>query len=171
MNVLSEDQIGLITSKVLEIHEEQKETMEKKEKDKRLRNTKLLLRNYRSFKNYAEKIEVEKTAEWEEINVMELLIVGEDLVKSIRETTQRTLVMVRHIDQALLTLKYIYSLEKHSGTRRQYDILQARFIKGALIEEIAEENEINNRSVYKALDAAIERLSIILFGVYGLRIE
>lgn len=171
METLTEKQIELITSKVIEIHEKEKASSEQKGKDKRLRNTKLLLQNYRSFKKYAEKIEGEKVEELEEVNVMELLIVGEDLVKSIKQSTKRTLVMVRHIDQALSTLKYIYSLEKHPGTRRQYDILHARFVDGELIKDIAEENEINNRSVYKAIDAAVERLSIILFGVYGLRIE
>lgn len=171
MKVLSKDQIGLITTKVLEIHEEKKEAAEKKEKDKRLRNTKLLLQNYRSFQGYAERIEKNATEDWEGIEVEELLVFGEDIVKSIRQSSQRTLVMVQHINLALETLKHSYSLEKHPGTRRQYDILHARFVEGALIREIAEENEINNRNVYKAIDAATERLSIILFGVYGLRIE
>lgn len=171
MEALTEKQIELITSKVIEIHEQQKESAEQKEKDKRLRNTKLLLQNYRSFKKYAEKIEGEKVEELEEVNVMELLIVGEDLVKSIKQTTKRTLVMVRHIDQALKTLEYFYSTEKDSRTRRQYDILHARYVKGALIREIAEENEIDDRNVYRAIDAAVERLTVILFGVYGLKIE
>lgn len=171
MNVLSEDQIGLITSKVLEVHEKQKEVSEKKEKDKRLRNTKLLLQNYRSFKGYAERLEKNATEDWEGIEVEELLVFGEDLVRSIRQSSQRTLVMVQHIDLALETLKYLYSLEKHPGTRRQYDILHTRYVNGMKIDEIAEENGINNRNVYKAIDAATERLSIILFGVYGLRIE
>lgn len=171
METLTKKQIDLITSTVIEIHEKQKETTEKKEKDKRLRNTKLLLQNYRSFKKYAEKTESETVGELEEVNVMELLIVGEDLVKSIKQTTQRTLVMVRHIDQALATLEYFYSTEKDFRTRRQFDILYARFVKGALIKEIAEENEIDDRNVYRAIDAAVERLTVILFGVYGLQIE
>lgn len=171
MKNLTEDQIKLITSKVIEIHAEQRESDEKKAKDKRLRNTKLLLQNYRSFQRYAERFEKNAVKDWEGIDVEELLVFGEDLVKSIRQTSQRTLVMVQHIDLALETLKFLYSLEKHPGTRRQYDILYARFVEGALIREIAEENEINNRNVYKAIDAATERLSIILFGVYGLRIE
>lgn len=171
MKYLTEKEIELITSKVIDILEKQKETTEKKERDKRLRNTKLLLQNYRSFKKYAEKIEEETVEELEEINVMELLVVGEDLVKSIKQTTRRTLIMVRHIDQALVTLENFYSTEKHSGTRRQFDILHDRYVKGELIREIAEKNEINDRSVYKAIDAAVERLAIILFGVYGLKIE
>lgn len=169
--MLTEEQIKVITSQVIEIHEKQKVLTEQKEKDKRLRNTKLLLQNYRTFKKYAKKIEDEKVEELEEVNVMELLIVGEDLVKSIKQTTQRTLVMVRHIDQALVALKYFYDMEKDFRTRRQFDILHARYVKGELIRDIAEENEINDRSVYKAIDAAVERLTVILFGVYGLKIE
>lgn len=171
MRKLTEVQIGLITSKVLEVHEEQKEAAEKKEKDKRLRNTKLLLQNYRSFQSYAEKLEKDAVEGWEGVDNEELLVFGEDIVKSIRQTAQRTLVMVKHMDQALATLAYLYSQEKHPGARRQYDILHARYIQGKKIEEIAEEFEVDSRSVFRALKAVEERLSIILFGVYGIKIE
>lgn len=171
MKNLTEDQIKLITSKVIEIHAEQRESEEKKEKDRRLRNTKLLLRNYRSLKKYAEKEEAEATEDWEGIDLKELLVFGEDLVKSIKQTSQRTLVMIRHIDQGLATLRYIYEQENLTGTNRQYDILHARFVDGNTIVEIANEHDINERSVYKAIDSVSERLSIILFGVYGLKIK
>lgn len=171
MKVLSGDQIDLITNKVIEIHEKQKEEIEKKEKDKRLRNTKLLLQNYRSLQSYAEKIKEDAIEDAGGVDVGELLVFGEDLVKSIRQTAQRTLVMVKHIDQALATLAYLYSLEKHPGTRRQYDILHARYVLGKKIEEIAEEFEVDSRSVFRALKAVEERLSIILFGVYGIKVE
>lgn len=166
-----EKMINFITQKVIEIQERERQKVEEREKNNRLRNVKILLRNYRTLKNYAQRVEGKKVEELEEINVSELFLVGEDLVKSITQTSKRTLIMIRHVDQALDTLKYIYSLEKHPGTRRQYDILHARYIDGMKIEDIAEEHEINDRSVYKSMDAAIERLSIILFGVYGLRIE
>lgn len=171
MTNLTEKQIELITSKVIEIHEKQKETTEQKEKDKRLRNTKLLLQNYRSFKKYAEKVEGYADVVDEHVDVEELLVNGEDLVKSIRQTSQRTLVMVRHIDYALAALEHLYSLEKHPGTRRQYDILTERYVHGLKIDEIAEKNEIDSRSVFRSLKAAEERLAIILFGVYGIKIE
>lgn len=166
-----EKMVEVITKKVIEIQAKEKEKAEVKERDNRLRNVKILLKNYRTLKNYAKRIEGKKVEELEEINVSELFLVGEDLVKSIKQTTKRTLIMIRHVDQALDTLQYIYSLEKHPGTRRQYDILHARYIEGKKIEDIAEEHGINDRSVYKSMDAAIERLSVILFGVYGLRIE
>lgn len=171
MKALSEDQIGLITTKVLEVHEKQKNESDEKEKDKRLRNTKLLLQNYKAFKVYANRIEKNAVEDWEGIDVEELLVYGEDLVKSIRQSSQRTIVMVQHIDQALATLEYLYSLEKQQGTRRQYDILHSRYVLGKKIDEIAEEFEVDSRSVFRALKAVEERLSIILFGVYGIKIE
>lgn len=171
MKTITEEQLEVLVAKVHELNAADRADTEAKEQDKRLRNTKLLLQNYRAFKVYAKKIEKNAVAEWEGVDVEELLVFGEDLVKSIRQSSQRTIVMVQHIDLALATLKYLYSLEKHPGTRRQYDILHTRYVDGLKIDEIAEKNEINNRSVYKAIDAATERLSILLFGVYGLRIE
>lgn len=171
MKVLTKNDIDLITSKVIEIHDQQRETVEKKEKDRRLRNTKLLLRNYRTFKEYAREIEKESNNDWEGIDTKELVIFGEDLAASIKQTTRRTLVMIRHIDQALLALEFICEQEKLVGDSKQFDILYARYVEGHTIAETAVAFCINDRSVYKVIDAAVERLSVILFGVYGLRIE
>lgn len=170
MKELTEEQIGIITSKVKEVLEKERDEKEEKDRDNRLRNTKLLLQNYRTFKVYAKKITTNAAEDCEGVDVSDLLVFGEDLVKSIRQSSQRTIVMVQHIDQALSTLEHLYSLEKHPGTRRQYGILHARYVKGLKIEDIAEENKINNRNVYKSIDAATERLSVLLFGVYGIKI-
>jgi hypothetical protein len=170
---LSEKDLEIISRTALEFLEKQRETEEKKGRDKRLRNTKLLLRNYREFKAYAARIESKKlqTEDIENIDIKELLVFGEDIVKSIKQTTQRTLVMVRHLDQALSVLKTVNEQEKSSGASKQYDILHERFVMGITIAELADVYGINERSVYKAIDAAAERLTIILFGVYGLKIE
>lgn len=171
MKELTESQIGMITSKVKEVLEKERDETAEKERDDRLRNTKLLLQNYRSFKVYAKKIKLDATDECKEIDVTDLLVFGEDLVKTIRQSSQRTIVMVQHIDHALSTLEHLYGMEKHPGTRRQFDILHARYVKGMKIDEISEENGINNRNVYKSLDAATERLAVLLFGVYGIVIS
>lgn len=93
------------------------------------------------------------------------------MVSSIKQTTQRTLVMIRYLDQALDTLEFICGQEDAASGNKQFDILQARYVDGQKIAEIAVDFGMNERSVYKVIDAAAERLSVILFGVYGLRNE
>lgn len=172
MSELTKDQINLIATKVMEINRKQHETEEKKEHDKRLRNTKLLLRNYHSFKKYVARAKMDLYEDEGVTDVRALILNGEDLVKSIKESTQRTLVMIRHLDRALEALRFICDQEDpDKASAKQYRILKARFLDGESIEIMAEREHINERSVYKAIDAAAERLSIMLFGVYGLKVK
>jgi len=169
---LTKEQIDLIASKVMEINRKQHEAKEKQEKDIRLRNTKLLLRNYHSFKRYIARTKVDL---WEDEGVSEirdLVLNGEDLVKSIKESTQRTLVMIQHLDHALAALKFVCEQEDdNKASSKHYQVLKERFIDEKAVEDIAANHFINKRSVYKTIDAASERLSIMLFGVYGIDIK
>lgn len=173
MRNLAKDQIDLIATKVLEINKKQRDTEEREKKDRRLRNTKLLLRNYHSFRKYVARAKMDLWEDERVTDVHALILNGEDLVKSIKESTQRTLVMIRHLDRALEALKFVCEQEKdtNKASSKQYEILKARFLDRDTIEAIAETYFINERSVYKAIDAAAERLSIMLFGVYGLKIK
>lgn len=81
--------------------------------------------------------------------------------------------MIKHMDKAMDALKYICEQEEKEQlpTGKHYEILKMRFIEGRAISEIADEYHLNVRSVYKAIDAGAERLSVMLFGVYGLTIS
>lgn len=153
------------------LEEKTKKQAEKKEKDKRLRNTKLLLRNYHSFRQYAEEHEDDDFTE--ETPVRELILNSQDIVASIRMTTKRTIIMIRHLDNALKALQFICIQEEKNdkATSRHYEVLHKRFIEQRAIEEIASEYAVNERTVYKLIDSACERLSLLLFGVYGLKVE
>lgn len=154
------------------LEEKNRKQAEKKEMDKRLRNTKLLLRNYHSFQQYAEEHEGDDFTE-EQTPVRELILNSQDIVSSIRMTTKRTIIMIRHLDNALKALQFICIQEEKNdkASSRHYDILHKRFIEQRAIEEIADEYGVNDRTVYKLIDTAAERLSILLFGVYGLKVE
>lgn len=173
MRDLTKEQIDLIATKVMEINRKQHETEEKQEKDRRLRNTKLLLRNYHSFQQYVSKTK-DRTLEKEGITEDQIIILTkEDIVKSIKISTQRTLMMIRHLDQALESLRFVCEQDQRTNkaSSKQYEIIKARYLEKESIEAIALKYGINERSVYKSIDAATERLSILLFGVYGIEIK
>ncbi|MFD1203575.1 hypothetical protein ACFQ38_00290 [Sporosarcina contaminans] len=163
--------VELVKQSVREEDQKNRRVEAKKEKDKRLRNTKLLLRNYHSFRQYAEEHEGEDFTE--ETPIRELILNSQDIVASIRMTTKRTIIMIRHLDNALKALQFICLQEEKEDkpTSRHYDILHKRFIEQRAIEEIAKEYLVNERTVYKLIDSASERLSLLLFGVYGLKVE
>lgn len=173
LNLVVEIAAKAATDRAIEVHKQLHLEEEKQARDKRLRNTKLLLKNYREFKNYVEKVEkkvVKREGFEDSASITDLLVYGEDIVKSIKVSTQRTILMVQYIDQSLAAFKYICENDPYRDSLRQYEVLHLRYVVGMTIEDIADEFRINERSVYKAIDSASERLSVILFGVYGIQI-
>lgn len=163
---LIEEVTEIATLKAIEAYEQSKEKEIQKAKDKRLRNTKLLLKHYNTFRKYAEEASCRREEEVE-TPIQQLILNEQDIVTSIRVTTDRTLLMVKHLDNAMNALAYVCKQEQS----KHYDVLHKRYVEGVTIAEIANEYFMNNRSVYKLIDAAAERLSILLFGVYGLKVE
>ncbi|WP_432702242.1 hypothetical protein [Lysinibacillus sphaericus] len=161
---LIEEVTQIATLKAIEVFNAQKEEELQREKDKRLYNTKLLLKHYHTFRKYVEdaKEDVEP-----ETPIQKLILNEKDIVESVRATTERTVEMVKHLDRAMDALAYICEREE----TKHYEILHKRFVEGLQIPIIADEYEINNRTVYKLIDTAAERLATLLFGVYGLKIE
>lgn len=171
---LIEEVTQIATLKAIEVFNDQKEQAIQKEQSKRLHNTKLLLKNYQEFKIYVEKIDdkvkvsVPRVLVSEGKNLIDLITFGEDIISSIKETTKRTIAMVQYIDKALDTLEYMYKQEDNT---RYFNILKKRYMEGQTISHLAEYYHMNDRSIYKALESATERLSILLFGVYGIKVE
>lgn len=171
---LIEEVTQIATLKAIEVFNDQKEQAIQKEQSKRLHNTKLLLKNYQEFKIYVEKIDdkvkvsVPRVLVSEGKNLIDLITFGEDIISSIKETSKRTIAMVQYIDKALDTLEYMYKQEDNT---RYINILKKRYMEGQTISHLAEYYHMNDRSIYKALESATERLSILLFGVYGIKVE
>lgn len=171
---LIEEVTQIATLKAIEVFNDQKEQAIQKEQRKRLHNTKLLLKNYQEFKIYVEKIDdkvkvsVPRVLVSEGKNLIDLITFGEDIISSIKETSKRTIAMVQYIDKALDTLEYMYKQEDNT---RYFNILKKRYVDGQTISYLAEYYHMNDRSIYKALESATERLSILLFGVYGIKVE
>lgn len=164
-----EEVTQIATLKAIEVFNEQKEDELRKEKDKKLHNTKLLLKHYQEFKLYIDKTRgQEATAKLttEDKNVMATITFGdeEEIINSIKVTTKRTVAMVQYIDKALETLEFMYKQEKNE---RDFNVLKKRYMEGWTIPKLAEFHYMHERSVYKVLDNVTERLSVLLFGIYG----
>lgn len=171
---LSREQIEIISKtaaeQTLAFHEKANEEVRQKEKDKRLHNTKLLLKHYQELKLYTSKTKEKKAddklaQEDKKITATITFAEDEDIISSIKATTKRTVAMIRYIDNALETLEFMYKQEKNE---RDFNILKKRYIEGCSIQTLAELYALNDRSIYKALDGVVDRLSVLLFGIYGI---
>ncbi|MCR8979488.1 hypothetical protein [Brevibacillus laterosporus] len=152
--------------------EKEKKKQLKVKKDWRLRNTKLLLKNYRSFVSHSRKIENEiellKRAE-----VLDELYTEDFAVESIKRSKQRTKVMVEFIRRMLNVYKDMCEQSGKTEEIRRYQIIHALYISEQKqeIEAVAKCHKIDVRTVYRDIKEAVKTLSVLVFGVDGIRLE
>lgn len=144
--------------------------------DRRLRNTKLLLRNFRMFKAHAENAvfdasQIDENA-YDIIDLMsDRWADSEVFVASIKESVARTVTIVTHIETMLRL--YEAFCEK-SGNPEEYR--RNRVIRGIYIDdppqtvkELADANFVTTRTIYNDIDIACERIAALIFGIDGIK--
>lgn len=149
--------------------------------DKRLRNVKLLLRNYRAFKDHVENAVSESSLEDINESALEILELMSDrtsdgvvFVDSIKRSIARTRTIVEHID-VMLDLYKLYcerspKPEEMRAFRCIYDLyLDRDRIPTPTPDEVADEEGIDVRTLYRDIDRASERLAALIFGIDGMK--
>lgn len=156
---------------------ERKKEQEKKS-DRRLRNVKLLLKNYRMLKEHAEnsvfgRTQMEESAA-DILESMMLVYDNEVIIESIKRSATRTAIIVSHIE-VMFGLYRSYC--EHTSNReidiRRYDVLWDMYMaeKRLSAKEIAKKQNISVRNVYEDIKVATERLTALIFGVDGLKVH
>ena len=156
----------------------EREKERKSRQDRRLHNTRLLLKNYRLLKEHTKgAIFRANQARERAVDILDGLNDYEMddglYIESIKKSQQRTLIILAHIDQMLELYKaYCYNSGNPENIRR-YGVVMATYIdepkKSAL--EIAGTFGIEKRTVYKDIKAAANPLTALLFGIDSLRME
>jgi glutaredoxin 2 len=154
---------------------QKKEELEQIRKN-RFHNTERLLKNYLSLIEHFE-VSQDKASE-EDLEVYNLG--GTDaediIIRSIRRSRMRTLVMVLHIEACLGRLR-TKMIDK--GQLEKYVVIEKMYldpVKGSMTlterkQLIAIEIPCGETSVWKWRNEMISELSVLLFGVDGLRLE
>lgn len=153
--------------------ERQKESLEMS--DRRLRNTKLLLRNYRTFKDHAANAVYEVESEEDPLQIIQELMMPDRspnlFVESIKRSVARTITIVRHIE-TMLHLYQVYCFQYSSKEdERRWRVIESIYLgdRKVSISELAEREGVVERTIYKDIDVAIERLSALIFGIDGIK--
>lgn len=152
----------------------------KKRYDRRLRNTRLLLKHYRSLKvhNRIADSSTNKIYEQNAIDALddiEAIDDEEQYIQALSRTKIRTLIIVGHINKAM---KYYEAICKSEGEvkERRYRIIKYMYIDpvkddvAPTYEETAEHFKLNTRTVGRDIRNAIEDLSILFFGIDGIKL-
>jgi hypothetical protein len=143
--------------------------------DRRLHNTKLLLRNYRMFKAHVDNAvyEIEEEYETPEQIMADLMKPGEGsmFVESIKRSVTRTAIMLEHIEAMTgLYQAYCHMTGKEEDERR-WRIIYYLYLseEPKSVEEIAADEYVTERTVYRDVDTACERIAALIFGIDGIK--
>lgn len=173
---LKKEEIEIVTqaaiAAALEYLAAETQKQQKFKQDKRLRNTKLLLKHYRSFVAHGESLQSKLNA-IEEAETLNELHVEEFAVEAIRRSERRTLVMVRFIQQMLAVYRSMCESSPQAEDMRRYRVIEALYIsdKMTTAEKLAEQVGVEPRTIYNDINNACKVLSVLMFGVDGIRLE
>lgn len=171
---LSEKQLEVISKAAAQAAfqhlEKERQKQEKQKHDRRIRNIKLLLRNYRSFAIHCRDIrldinELNKKLDLDDLDTDEFAI------RSVLKSKERTLAMVKYINKTLEVYRIICEKSDNPEDSRSYQVVYDLYISNdkQAVKEIAEGQSVHKRTVYKDIDKACETLVVLMFGVDGIR--
>lgn len=176
-NISYEDAVKIGIREGIKFIKEEEFYKTKKRYDRRLRNTNLLLKNYRKLIMHSS-ISLETTNKIIEDNAIDMLDDIESIsdeeqyVQAITRTKKRTLVIIKHINRCL---NYYKAIAEEDGSRRRYNIIRKLFIenekeKAPSYEEVADIFCISVRTVSRDINEAVKELSVLFFGVDGIKL-
>lgn len=156
---------------------EEKKAQRKGRYDRRLRNTRLLLKNYRSFKTHVEgAVYNSKQIKESAIDILDNLDdykFDDNLyIESIKRSQQRTLIILNHIDEMLRYYKISCEESGKPEEMRRYRVIMAAYINDERksYDQIAEDEHVEKRTIYKDINIAIKPLSALIFGIDSLKV-
>lgn len=153
-----------------------KEKIEVKRYNKKLHNSKLLLRNYKRFQTHCTESQFTAT-QLIDSELIEMIKDADNIddnniyIESILRTKERTAIMLNHIKRVLDFYMYTAESSEQEPYRRRAKVIKYKYIDGKGNEEIAARLNIHTRTVDKDIDKAIAEISPLLFGIDGIKLE
>ncbi|MDU2064408.1 MAG: DUF1492 domain-containing protein [Sporomusaceae bacterium] len=143
--------------------------------DKRLRNTKLLLKHYNLFKSHCENSvqymnQVQESAEESAIEILDSLEECDTdiYVESIKRSVTRTFIILSHIDAMLGVYKSYCEASNKPEDMRRYRIVEMLYIDESEPADICEKVGIDQSTYYRDIRMACDMLSGLIFGIDGI---
>lgn len=151
--------------------------------DKRLKNTTLLLKNYKKFQEHCENAVYEiaesiKTSESEDEEILSIFDkiydVNEDrvIIESILRSKARTMIILKHITKCIEFYKYSAITSTDKELQRRCRVIEMLYLDKEIknYDEIAEIEYISTKTVNRDRKKAVSELAPLIFGVDGIDI-
>lgn len=166
---------GVGATTAMERFQEAREQEAKEWADNRLRNIKLLLRNYRLFKAHVANAVYDPETDLDPMAVIrDLMMPGKSpnlVVESIKNSATRTALIVDHIDKMIRVYEAYCQSTNAADDLRRWRVIQGMYISEdkLTVAELAARENVAERTVYKDIDAACDIIAPLVFGVDGMR--
>lgn len=165
---MNQAEVAEIAARVaIEYVQKEQERNRKSQRDRRLRNTRLLLKNYRRFAVHASTLKIELS----EIDMLEQAdMLDQDFaIESIKRSKERTLAIVKFVDQMLKVYRLLCESTGRAEDMRRYETVYQMYIapNKMTADEIAECHSVDRSTVFRDIKAATNALTALFFGVDG----
>ena len=140
----------------------------------RLKNIKLLMRNYRDLKDSVASAVYDAESSETILDIIEdLMMPGRNpniTIESIKRSAVRTAILMEHVDAEIEAFRYKCSHSRNPKATRQWELVYWLHLADdpKTVEELAGELNCEKRTLYYDLNAAYETLSALMFGIDGL---
>lgn len=139
----------------------------KQQQDKRLHNTKLLLKNYKKLKQHVDKVNTDNYLGYFDEEISGIITGYDDgiYLKSLMRTKARTSQMLACIDISLAIVKEDYKEESASCI---FEAFEMYFFEKKTYKEIAEEYYLSKSSVERWIKEVLNKVNLVLWGADAL---
>lgn len=157
--------------------ERERKAYRKKQYDWKYQNTKLLLRNYRRLNAYNENaiFSIEDAEEADESFEDIMRNMGrpadeEIFVESIQKNYLATRIIMTHVNKMLDCYEIMCERSNRQDDKRHWRVLEGLYLSEnyTTAEQIAKQEHIDKRTVYKDIDVCAADLTALFFGVGGI---
>lgn len=159
--------ISNVSEQAKELAKEVVFEIKKQQRDKRLHNTKLLMKNYDKLKNHIEKVNSDGFKGYFGEELQDALEENDIFLNSVLRTKARTAQMVSCIDISLEILADEY---EENGSYYIYDAFYMYYIEKLTYEDIAEKLNTGKNTPARWAKEVLNKLNILLWGVEALGI-
>lgn len=147
----------------------------KSRQDSRLRNTRLLLKNYTLLKDHCESSISRFSQALASENAIDILDDLENCsrdiyIESIKQSVARTYTIVTHITKMIALYKAYCETSGKEEDQRRYRLLKLMYLNEAKmsVTEACESENIDDSTYYRDSRESFKMLSALIFGIDGL---